>query len=527
MKKKSFVAGALILTLAGVIAKILGAIFRIPLTHLLNAEGIGIYQLIFPIYALFLVISSSGIPVALSKIISKEYSKNNYKNIQVIFKCSLIIMFVLGLTFTLIIIILSKTIANFQNNVDIFICYIAIAPAIMFATLISAYRGYFQGLEIMKFSAISQIVEQLFKLLFGLMFAYFFLKINLIMGVFGAVLGVSVSEFLTMIYLLLCFNKKKIKNSENIDEVITLKQAFIFIIKEATPITLNSIVSPIVSVVDSLIIIKLLGNLGLNFNLCSSLYGLESGVVASLVGLPSIISVSLGISLMPSLSSSFSLNKMNDVKFKSKLSLKLVWYFTLPCVVIFILMSKEICFFLYGSLSNSSINQLEIASTLLEISSLSIIYVALNQITTTIMQAINKSYLPLIILTICSVLKVILTVILVQNINLNIYGLAIADVVCFGLACFVNLILLKKYLPLKFSFYELVLVPFVSLTGLVVVIEFFRYLFQEFLFNRLAILLIIFSAFVVYLLIVIMLKGFSNKEIDKTKILNFIKNKKY
>lgn len=527
MKKKSFVAGALILTLASVIAKVIGAIFRIPLTHLLGTEGIGIYQLIFPIYALFLVISSSGIPVALSKIISKEYSKDNYKNIDIIFKCSLFLMFILGFAFTIIIIILSKTIASLQNNINIFICYIAIAPAILFATIISAYRGYFQGLEIMKFSAISQVIEQMFKLLFGLLFAYFLLRINLTMGVLGAVVGVSVSEILTTFYLLLCYKKKKIKSIQNSEEVITFKQAFKFIIKEATPITLNSIVSPIISVIDSLIIIKLLGKIGLSFNLSSSLYGLESGVVASLVGLPSIISVSLGVSLMPSLSSSFSLNKIDEVKFKSKLSIKLVWYFTLPCVLIFILMSKEICFFLYGNLQNNAINQLEIASELLKVSSLSIIYVALNQITTTIMQAINKSYLPLIVLTSCSVLKIILTIILVQNAKFNIYGLALADVICFGLACFVNLLLIKKYLPIKFKFHEIVLVPLVSLIGLVVVIEIFRYFFQAFLFNRLAIVLIILSAFVVYLLLVIFLKGFSNKEIDKTKILNFIKNKKY
>lgn len=527
MKKKSFVAGALILTLAGIIAKVIGAIFRIPLTHFLGAEGIGIYQLIFPIYALFLVVSSSGIPVALSKIISKEYSKENYKNIQVLFKTSLFLMLVLGIFLTLIIIILSKTIAGFQNNVSIFICYVGIAPAILFSTLISAYRGYFQGLEIMKFSAISQVIEQMFKLVFGLIFAYLLLRINLIMGVFGAVVGVSVSELLTTIYLLLCYKRKKIKSNENSEEVISFKHAFKFIIKEALPITLNSIVSPIVSVVDSLIIIKLLSNLGLNFNLSSMLYGLESGVVASLVGLPSIISVSLGVSLMPSLSSSFSLNRIDDVKFKSKLSIKLVWYFTLPCVLIYILMSKEICFFLYGNLQNETINQLEIASELLKVSSLSIIYVALNQIATTIMQAINKSYLPLIVLTSCSVLKVILTIVLVQNVNFNIYGLAIADVICFGLACFINLMLLKKFLPIKFNFHEIILVPVVSLTGLVVVIEFFRYIFQNFLLNRLIIMLIILSAFVVYLLLAIFLKGFSNKEIDKTKILNFMKNKKY
>lgn len=527
MKKKSFVAGALILTLAGIIAKILGAVFRIPLTLLLGAEGIGIYQLIFPIYALFLVISSSGIPVALSKIISKENSKKNYKNIQIIFETSLFLMFVLGLCFTILIIILSRTIASLQNNINIFICYIAIAPAILFATLISAYRGYFQGLEIMKFSAVSQVIEQLFKLMFGLLFAYLLLKINLVMGVLGAVLGVSLSETLTIIYLLICFKKKKVQLDENEGELITYKHAFKFILKEATPITLNAIVSPIVSVIDSLIIIKLLGNIGLDFNLSSTLYGLESGVVASLISLPSIISVSLGISLMPSLSSSFALKKTEEVKFKSKLALKLVWYFTLPCAVIYLLMSKKICFFLYGNLSSVNINQLEIASMLLKVSAFSIIYIALNQIVTTIMQAINKSYLPLIVLSCCSILKIILTIILVQYETLNIYGLAVSDVICFGLACFVNLVFMKKYLPLKFNFYEIFLVPIVSIVGLVGTIYLFQYLLQNFLFNRLVIMLIIFSAFVVYLILVVLLKGFSNKEIDKTKLLKFMKNKKY
>ncbi|MBE5745809.1 MAG: polysaccharide biosynthesis protein [Clostridiales bacterium] len=529
MKKKSFVYGAILLTIASIICKIIGAIFRVPLTHLIGVNGVGIYQLVFPVYALFLVIASSGIPVAISKIISKEYSSNNYLNIKILFKNALILTIVLGLIFTILIIIFAYPISIIQNNSQMYILYFAVAPSLFFSTVLSAFRGYFQGFEIMKYSAISQIIEQIFKLIFGLFLAYIFLPLGIIYGVLGAVLGIAISEFLALIYLLICYKKKKLLVDFTINKsvIYTNKQCLKLIVKEALPITLSSIIIPLTTVIDSLMIVKLLENVGFSFDIATRLYGLDSGVVASLINLPSVIAVSLAISLMPSISSSFALRKIKEVENKAKLSLKLIWYFVLPCVLIYFTYSREICSFLYGNLESNIFNQLEIASLMLKFSSFSIIYISINQILTITLQAVNKSYTPVIVVLLTSILKIFLTIILVLNNNFNIFGLVLSDVICAALTCIINLAYTKKYVNIKFKFKEIVLVPLTSLGVMFITLYLFKYIIFVNITNRLITLLSIGVAFLVYLIFVLVLKGFNTKELSKTKLLKFLNKKKY
>ena len=528
VKKKSFVHGAIILGLASIICKILGAIFRIPLTSLLGAEGVGLYQLVYPIFALCLVASSSGIPIAISKIISREYSNKNYKNIKKIFNNSIKIMLILGIFFALIVVVLCAQIAKVQNNESLWICYVCLSPSILLGAIISCYRGYFQGFQIMKHSAISQVIEQLFKLLFGLLFAFLFLKYGLVYGVLGAFVGIFISEFFAFLYLFIVYKSRKIKIDFNFNssEEYTNKKALNIVIKESVPITFASIIIPITGVIDSLIIVKLLSLNGFNASISTSLYGLDSGVCASLINLPSVVAVSIGASLMPSISSSFALKKDDEISFKSKLAIKIVWYFTIPCVILFFFLSKEICFFLYGNLNTTLFDQLSVVSTMLKLSSFSIIYIALNQILTTILQAVNESYYAFFSLLLASVIKIVLTIILVSNPNLNVYGLVISDVVSFALACIINMIKVKDKIKIKFNFYEILFVPLAGTIVMTGSILLFKLLIFSGL-NRLLIMLCVLSSFVLYVLCILLLKGFNSKEIKNTKFLNFVKNKKY
>lgn len=528
MKKKSFVYGAIILGLSSIICKILGAIFRLPLTNLIGANGIGIYQLVFPIFALFLVVSSSGIPVALSKIISKEYSKQNYKNIKIIFKNSLTITAILGLFFSILIFILAKPIAIIQQNERLIICYYLLCPSVFLGTIISTFRGYFQGFEIMSYSGISQIIEQLFKLIFGLLFAYLLFPYGVVYGVAGAFIGVTLSELSAFIFLLIVFKRKKIDIdfSQNNDAILTNKTVKKLIIKESLPITFAQIFMPIVSVIDSLIIVRLLNVIGFDFESASTLYGLDAGVVNSLINLPSVLCVSIAVSLMPSISSSYALQLTKSVKEKTQLSLKIVWYFTLPCALIYLIYSREICTFLYSNLGVFPIDQISVASTMIKISSLSIIYIALNQILTTILQAINHSYYPVITIIIASVVKISLTIILVLNKNFNIYGLVISDVISYGIAIVLNLNKLKKYINIRFKFKEIVLVPLISLCVLAICLVLFKLLFRA-NFSRIFVFVSLLVSVSVYILFVLLFKGFNLSEINKTKILKFFKKKKY
>ena len=167
MKKQSFVFAALILGLSGIFCKILGAVYKIPLTNILGTQGMGIYYLIFPIYSFLLGIASLSFTSIISKKISLAFSKRNYFEINKIFVCGLLLVSFLGIFFAVLISVFSKTISSLQGVENAYICYIIIAPAIVSVCVQSVFKGFFQGIQYMTPTAISQILEQIVKLSFG------------------------------------------------------------------------------------------------------------------------------------------------------------------------------------------------------------------------------------------------------------------------------------------------------------------------------------------------------------------------
>ena len=163
MKKSSFVLSAIILALGGFFAKAIGALYKIPLTNILGSNGMGLYYLIFPVYSLIITFCSSGINVALSTEVAKCRRARHRYNEQKLLRVALVLSFVLSLIFTILIVIISKPLANLQGNVNAYLGYIAIAPAIILSSIIATLRGYFQGVENMVPTTVSMIIEQIVK----------------------------------------------------------------------------------------------------------------------------------------------------------------------------------------------------------------------------------------------------------------------------------------------------------------------------------------------------------------------------
>ena len=171
MDKKSFVKGAGILAISGIIVKIIGAVFRIPLTNIIGSEGIGLYQKAYPIYAFLLVAATAGLPVAISKMVSEELATGNHYGGYRIFRISRRLLTLVGITTSLLLLISSGLISKIQGNPKSIYPLLAISPALFFVSIMSAYRGYFQGRHVMQPTALSQIVDQLCKLIMGLTLA--------------------------------------------------------------------------------------------------------------------------------------------------------------------------------------------------------------------------------------------------------------------------------------------------------------------------------------------------------------------
>ncbi len=528
MKKQSFVFGAVILSLSGIVCKILGAIYKIPLANVLGTQGMGIYYLIFPVYAFLLTFVSSSFTVSISKSVSGEIAKNDKEGAYKIFRASLFLLLLLGGSLCLVLCILSKVISNLQGLDSAYLCYLVIAPAIIAVAVSSAYKGYFQGLQNMVPSAISQVLDQIFKLASGFLLASFLSKKGVVFGTLGALLGVSIAEIITSLFFVIYFYifKKRhksyfvFKKGENKERILSLmKKIFI----QALPFMLSSVILPMSLVIDSFLIINILKSMGFEKLFATGLLGLNSGIVNTLVNLPSTLSSAICMTIVPYITYSLSKKDYESISNKTSLALKLTILIAIPCFLIFSFFSSYIVKVLYSG-SFGSVYEYNVASSLLTLSSINVLYLALLQITTSLLQAINKAYIPVCSLSVSLIFKVVCEVVLINIPYLNIAGAVISNSVCYFISSAVNIYFFRKYITVKSSFVKSFLSPFLSSLVSCLIIFLSIKVLENYVSYTMCVLLSFVSGGIVYLLLIFLFKTFTKEE--TSALFNFRKKQK-
>ena len=450
MKNKTFFKGAIILIVFNLIGKVIGAIYRIPLAGILGSKGMGQYQLVFPLYCLILTVSTSGIPVAISKMVAEFNVQKRYTDSKKLLYISIFLLSLVSLLGFLFVISFSKIIANFQGNSDCYICYYGIAPAILFVGVISAFRGYFQGNLNMLPTALSNFLEQIFKMVFGLTLSKYLLPLGVTYAVFGALIGISLSEFVSFIFLIIyyLFYSKRFKLLKNSNE-LSYKKLSKNLINLSVPITLGGLISPLTSMVDSLIVVNLLILTGLSSSSATSMLGIQAGVVEPLINLPTVIAISLSTALLPNISGlSASGNKEKIVELIRK-SVQICLSISIAFAICYIIFGSQILNFLYGkSLLNSEI---VLSTKLLFLSCINIIFLALVQVFAGILQGLGEAKFTVKSLLIGCVIKTVLETILVSLRVVNIYGVVISAGVCYFVIFTLNYSKVKKVVEFKLS----------------------------------------------------------------------------
>lgn len=424
MKKHNLMWGALVLSVGSVLAKVFSAIYRIILTRVLGGVGIGLYQLIFPFYSLCVVFSTAGLPMAISKVVSKHVGKEK----SVLKKC-LLFSSLVALVITFILVVSSKGLAHLQGEKELTLCYLILSPSIIIISCSSVLRGYFQGKHNFIPSSISNIVEQFVKLCVGLILSLSLISVGLFPAIIGAVVGIVISEIVSLAVLLIYIKKEKIKSRNKAN--ISIKE----LTKDIIPITLNNIVLPISTFIDSILVVNLLSK---NFsqNMSVFLYGLESGAVASLVSIPTIFSFAIASVILPNLTSSKNSFNRNS---KITTAIKIVLIIAVPCVIAFALVPNRIIEFLYkGKLNSYGVSGVVVASRLLAISSFGVVFLALNQIYTSSLQAVDERFVAVRNLAIAVVVKFVIELLFMPSKIFNIYALATANTICYFTAFILN-----------------------------------------------------------------------------------------
>lgn len=504
MKKQSLIKGSIILGAAGIIAKFLGLFFRWPLIMLIGDEGIGYYQLSYPLY-MFFVAMASGVPVAMSKIISEKNAVGDIQGTYEVVKESTYLMLFLGIGTSCILFFFAKPIISFLKwDIKSYYALIGISFAPTIVSIMTIYRGFFQGLQNMTPSGVSQILEQVGRVIIGVGLAYILLPKGIEFSAGGAAFGAAAGGSIASIYLYIKYIK--VRKSMGIKKVRTNTDVMTQILKMAIPISIGATVGTIMSLIDSILVPQKLLESGITNATATALYGQLTGKAAVLVNIPLTLSMALCTSLIPIIAENYVLRRNVELENKTNLAMKLSVVIAFPCTVgLFCLAAPVMKLLFFKAYDGYEI---------LRYLSLSIPFIIVTQTTTSILQGTNHYIRPVINLFIGCIIKVILTMILVPIPEINIFGAVIASIAAYVTVTILNIISLKRKIKTRLKVYDSVIKPLLSsiIMGIMVILT-YMFVMERTNNNSISCLLSIFVGIIIYIIAILVLRVFSIREI--------------
>lgn len=459
MKEQSTSKGFAILSVAGVMVKLL-SLFYVPLLkRIIGIEGYGIYFAAYEVYTFVYVVTNSGMPTAISKQIAELLAVNNTKDAIKTFKMARGILLGMGMAMTLILIAFAGPIAKYTGNNKSYFAIIYLAPAVMVTTVLSAYRGYFQGRSLMTPTAVSQIIEQIVNVTLSLIFAKIMFDIGGVsLGAAGGTIGTVIGAVLAGIYLM--YMQKRIrfvKRREIIEDIapvkrLSNKQIVRKLFKYGIPITMSVGLQYLGNIIDLVIVKNRLFVAGLSESIGNEKYGLL-GLYKTLINVPIAIISALSAAVIPAISKAVALGDKKMLREKINFAFKISYLISIPCAFGFSALSKDIYRLLFGSTEGHE---------LLMYGSVLVVLMSIVQIQTVILQCANRFYPVLVSLGIGIVFKLSLNYVLVAKPEVNINGAIIGNIVCFAVPMLINTAIMRKSLKVRTGLLKHAIKPTIS-----------------------------------------------------------------
>ena len=460
-KQKSLIGGVSILGAAGLICKVVGVLYRIPLAALIGPMGMAIYHKVFPAYNLLLTVSSAGIPVAISRMVSHYVTRDEKPNAVRIFRMALWMLAALGLVTTVLMMAFAPHISQAQGTPAAYAGYLCIAPSLFFVCVMSAYRGYLQGRRHMLPTAVSQLIEQVGKVAVALpLAAVGMAKGGVALGAAGALLGSTIGEGAALLYMMV--QKKKQDGEmqhiqrENV-ELLHGKTVAKRLIAVSVPITLGACIVPLAGFVDSIMLTNLMVGAGMDQTAADILYGTYAGPVLTLINVPTALAMAMSTNLVPSIASGLARGDRELVKKEADTGLRMAAVIGFPCSVGMSLLAEPVLHICYRG--SYEVSQLAVGAELLRISSLTIVLFTMVQATSGILQGMGKQKIPMYTLFAGVLMKIALNYTLVRIPGMNIHGAPWASLLCYTVSMVPNLFYVCKYTGYRLDWKGVVLRP--------------------------------------------------------------------
>lgn len=478
-----FIKGALIIAIANILVKLIGAVFKIPLDRaILQTDGMALYNTSYTIYNLLFVISTAGLPTAISKLVAEADSRGDFAASEKILRVSFVLLICLGGAGMLILLFGARFFSSLVGYPDAYLTMAAMSPSLLFVGCMSAFRGYFQGKQNMLPTAVSEVIEAISKLFVGLSIAYVLLPKGKMFASAGAIFGVTVGSILGTVFLFVCYLKKReLRHCEGSKP--STRSVLKSIVKTAIPITLGVSVFTLTSFIDTATVTNqlkgyinesqvaeqsILSNLdakrGEQFLSISQelsddekvteqkaafVYGYLVRAI-TLFNMPAVVIAAIGTSVVPAIAAANAEKDKEKSKKYTCSALTIATVLALPCALGMSVLAKPILALIYNDSG---------FSVLLNIMGIAVVFLTLVQIANALLQAWGKVWIPVINMLIGGAVKIIVNLVLVGKPEVNITGAPIGTLLCYMTVVILDVIFIIKYSKIKPSFLNMLIKP--------------------------------------------------------------------
>lgn len=477
-RKSSFVKQAAILAVAGILVRVLGFLYRVPLTNMIGDEGNGIYSAGYYIYTFFLVMSSAGLPVAISKMVSEKISVGRFSAAHKIFKVSLWVAFTIGLIFSLAMYFGAKQLCNIIGSPDSYYTILTLSPTVCIVSVMAVFRGYFQGMNTTVPTALSQVVEQIFNAIFSVYLAYLFID-NVLYSAAGGTAGTGIGALAGLLFIIFAYFlahpsiKRRIHHDKLFYKEESAKKITKNLIKLAVPIITGTAIFSMTNLIDMQMVNSRLEAAGFPQNQINALYGQLTGKYVTITTLPVSISTAVATAVLPAIAAGVAKKAYKDVNLKINVALRVTMIISIPAAIGIGVLGNQILEMLYPSYSEGGI--------LLQVGSISIIFLALSQIATGILQGLSKVYVPAANALIGAIVKIPLNYFLISIPEINVVGAVISTIACYAIASFLNFRALTKATKARPDYTGVLLKPIIASIFMAIICHFSYKVFNYFI----------------------------------------------
>lgn len=465
--KNLFFSGVLILTVSNIVIKVLGLLLKIPLTNMIGEEGMAYFNLAYSIYKWFYMLSTAGLPVAVSIMVSEARMRNRRREVKRIYNVTLLLFVIIGLLGTSAMFFGSGLFASMQNTPNAQYCIMAIAPTLFLICISSALRGYFQGFQNMAPTAVSQIIEAAGKLLLGMLFAYYAMEIAnggegypIYIVAAYAIAGLAVGVLFGMVFLViarLCYRpiyNDAVSEDPFMRPAPVLMKSLIF---TAIPVTLSSSVLSLTDMFDSMIVIRRLMHIGLSNKEALALYGNYTSLAVPMFNMPPALIYPISYSIVPLLSGELAANGTKRTGQIVNSAMKIAVIIAFPCALGMSVLSEPILSLLFRDKE-----MVARGAPLLSVLALAVLFIAIIAISNAVLQAYKFERKPIWSMLAGSVVKLVSSWFLVGIPGIGIFGTPISTCLCYLTIALCNLFFMMRYTKNIPSFIDILLRPMLA-----------------------------------------------------------------